>query len=121
MKRIRNCHVLIVTTFYQCSSKEQWDDVGDPETRTWFFRSNFRGNEFVTEQRERELIAHITALLFSTVMNNVLCLKVQQKILGKSIAKNGFIICPTGFPSARFSSGSTFFQPFFHFTKVDSV
>lgn len=85
MKRRRNCHVLIVTTFYQCSSKEQWDDVGDPETRTWFFRSNFRGNEFVTEQRERELIAHITALLFSTVMNIVLCLK----ILGKSIAKNG--------------------------------
>ena len=74
-----------------------------------------------SQSRERELIAHITALLFSTVMNNVLCLKVQQKILGKSIAKNGFIICPTGFPSARFSSGSTFFQPFFHFTKVDSV
>ena len=74
-----------------------------------------------SQSRERELIAHITALLFSTVMNIVLCLKVQQKILGKSIAKNGFIICPTGFPSARFSSGSTFFQPFFHFTKVDSV
>ena len=70
-----------------------------------------------SQSRERELIAHITALLFSTVMNIVLCLK----ILGKSIAKNGFIICPTGFPSARFSSGSTFFQPFFHFTKVDSV
>ena len=86
MKRRRNCHVLIVTTFYQCSSSKESNEMTSVTQKLERDFLEAISEEMNSSQsRERELIAHITALLFSTVMNIVLCLK----ILGKSIAKNG--------------------------------
>ena len=100
MKR-RNCHVLIVTTFYQCSSSKESNEMTSVTQKLERDFLEAISEEMNSSQnRIAELIAHITALLFSTVMNIVLCLKSAVKKFLENLlpkmARCRFIICPTG-------------------------
>ena len=89
MKR-RNCHVLIVTTFYQCSSSKESNEMTSVTQKLERDFLEAISEEMNSSQsRERANCTHHSPFIFHCNEHRFMLKKCSKKILGKSIAKNG--------------------------------